>query len=137
MPLVVDASIVACWALTDEEHADATRALERVRVEEAHVPTLWWFEVRNVLLVNERRKRLTETETRAFLHVLSQLAVTIDRSPDETTVLALARRHRLTVYDATYLELAQRRGLPLATLEGDLAAAARAEGVALVGNETA
>jgi predicted nucleic acid-binding protein len=135
MPFVVDASIVANWALADEEHTQATLALERVRTEEAHVPTLWWFEVRNVLLTSEHRQRLTEAETRAFLHELSRLAVMVDRSPEEAAVLALARRHRLSVYAAAYLELAQRLGLPLATLDAALAAAARAEGVPLINDD--
>jgi predicted nucleic acid-binding protein len=129
MPFVLDASITACWAFADEDHPDAALALERIRGDEARVPALWWFEVRNTLIVSERRGRLTETDTAAFLRRLARLGVTVDRSPEEAGVLALARRHRLTVYDASYLELAQREALPLATLDTELARAARAEGV--------
>jgi hypothetical protein len=58
MPFVLDASIAACWAFDDEDHPVAALALERVRTDEARVPSLWWFEVRNTLIVNERRGRL-------------------------------------------------------------------------------
>jgi predicted nucleic acid-binding protein len=132
MPFVLDASVTACWAFEDEDHLVAALALERVRFDEAHVPSLWWFEVRNTLIVNERRKRLTESVTADFLRELARLAVTVDRSPKEADVLMLARKHRLTVYDAAYLELARREGLPLATLDRALAGAARAEAVPLI-----
>jgi predicted nucleic acid-binding protein len=133
MPFVLDASIAACWAFDDEDHPVAALALERIRTEEARVPSLWWFEVRNTLVVNERRRRLTESDTAAFLRGLALLGVTVDQSPQEADVLTLARRHRLTVYDAVYLELARREALPLATLDTDLATAARAEQLPLLG----
>ena len=60
MPFVLDASFAACWAFDDEDHPVAALALERVRTDEARVPSLWWFEVRNALMVSERRGRLTE-----------------------------------------------------------------------------
>lgn len=132
MPFVLDASIAACWLFEDEDHPHATEALDRVRNDEARVPRLWWFEVRNMLLVNGRRARVTETDTTAFLNALSRLAIFVDRTPGDD-VLGLARRHRLTIYDAAYLELARREDLPLATLDRDLAGAARVEGVALIG----
>ena len=132
MPFVLDASVTACWAFEDEDRRSATLALERLVSDEARVPSLWWFEVRNTLIVNERRGRLTERDTAAFLRGLSRLGVTVDRSPDEDKVLTLARRYRLTVYDASYLELAQRETLPLATLDVALARAARAEQVPLL-----
>ena len=96
------------------------------------MPCLWWFEVRNILVVNERRRRIAESDTAAFLLNLSKLRIRIDRAPDEGAVLRLARTHRLSVYDAAYLELAQREGLPLATLDADLRTAAAGEGVALL-----
>ena len=133
MPFVLDASIAACWAFEDEDHPVAAVALERIRTDEARAPSLWWFEVRNTLLVNERRGRLTEADVAAFLRGLSRLGVTLDRTPDEAALLALARRHRLTVYDASYLELTQREGIPLATLDSELANAARADKLPLIG----
>lgn len=133
MPFVVDASVTACWAFRDEDHPVADTALERLRTDEAMAPALWWFEVRNVLVVNERRKRLTEADSAAFLRDLARLRVGLDRTPQESEVLRLARTHRLSVYDAAYLELAQRHTIALATLDADLIRAARAEQVALVG----
>ena len=133
MPFVLDASVAACWVFEDEDHSYAAQALARIRTDEAHVPSLWWFEVRNTLLVNERRGRLTEIDTAAFLRGLSRLAVTVDRTPGEADVLVLARQHRLTVYDAAYLELAQRKNVPLATLDNWLASAARVEALPLIG----
>jgi predicted nucleic acid-binding protein len=133
MPFVLDASIVACWAFTDEDHAVADLALEHIRTDEACVPALWWFEVRNMLVMNERRKRITERETASFLRRLDRLRITIDRSPEETDVLMLARRHRLSIYDAAYLELARRDGIALATLDKELATAAISVGVTLLG----
>ena len=132
MPFVLDASIAACWAFEDENHPAAALALERIRTDEALVPGIWWFEVRNTLVVNERRGRLSEADTAIFLRGLSRLGVTIDRTPEESAVLALARTHRLSVYDASYLELAQRERLPLATLDHDLRKAARTAGTALL-----
>lgn len=132
MPFVLDASITACWAFQDEDHPHADLAFGRIRTDEAIVPSLWWFEVRNILIVNERRKRIVEPDTAGFLRDLSRLAVRIDRLPDEANTLRLARTHRLSVYDAAYLELAQREGIVLATLDADLASAARAERVPLI-----
>jgi predicted nucleic acid-binding protein len=132
MPFVLDASVAACWAFEDEDHPTATLALERIRSDQARVPSLWWFEVRNTLIINERRGRLAEADTAAFLRGLSRLGVTVDRLPEEAGVMTLARKHRLTVYDASYLELAQRETLPLATLDADLIRAAREENLSLI-----
>lgn len=129
MPFVVDASVVACWALSDEHHAVADRALRRLSREEAVAPALLWFEIRNILVVNERRRRLTEAETREFLARLLDLPIRTDVSPAESEVLRLAREHKLSIYDAAHLELALRLRLPLATLDDALLAAARREGV--------
>ena len=135
MAFVLDASTTACWAFQDEDHPDADVALEQMRSEEALVPSLWWFEIRNILVVNERRKRLRESDTAAFLVNLSRLRIRIDRAPDEGAVLRLARTQRLSIYDAAYLELAQREGVPLSTLDADLRRAATSEGVALLAPE--
>lgn len=130
---VIDASILAAAGLADERHPRAEHAIERLRKAAALAPSLLFFEIRNVLLVNERRKRLSEEDTAAFLEVLRRLPIDVDGACDETRLLLLARKHRLTAYDAAYLELAIREGLPLATLDADLERAARAEGVEIVG----
>lgn len=131
---VLDASMVLAWALEDERQAGAVDTLVRLKTgDEALVPALWWFEVRNALVSNERRGRLGEADTAIMLRELARLPVSIDRSPEEASVLALARRHRLTVFDAAYLELAQREGLPLSRLASALQGAAAAYGVSLLG----
>ena len=83
MAFVLDASITACWAFDDEDHPDASLAFDRMRSEEGVVPGLWWFEVRNILIVNERRRRITESDSAAFLLSLSRLRIRVDRVPDE------------------------------------------------------
>jgi predicted nucleic acid-binding protein len=132
MAFVIDASVAAAWAF-GEPSATAAAARTRLANESASAPALWWYELRNVLLVGERRGRLSERRVQEFLRELAETDLTLDYSPDETAVMTLARRHRLTVYDAAYLELALRDGVPLATLDGPLTDAARAEGVELVG----
>lgn len=133
MPFVIDASVTLCWAFDDEAHPIAALAFEVMRTEGAIAPNLWWFEVRNALIVAERRGRLAMADTTTFLRELGRLGVVINHAPDETAVLALARQHRLTVYDASYLALAQRESAPLATLDTDLRLAAKALDIPLVG----
>jgi predicted nucleic acid-binding protein len=107
-------------------------ALDRLTVGGAVVPALWWFEVRNLLVMNERRRRIAPAGTAIFLADLQKLPIAIDRAPDSETVVELAREHGLTVYHAAYLELALRLALPLATLDRALADAAPAAGVELL-----
>jgi predicted nucleic acid-binding protein len=97
-------------ALQDEEDPRADAAFARIKAEEAVVSSLWWFEIRNILVVNERRKRIAESDTAIFLRDLAGLRIRVDREPQESVVLRLARTHRLSVYDASYLELALREG---------------------------
>jgi predicted nucleic acid-binding protein len=130
---VVDASVMLARPL-GEANPIATLTRARLQDDTALVPELWWFEVRNVLIVNERRGRISEEHTDHSLREWSQLDLVVDHSLDEAMVIKLARRHRLTVYDAAYLELALRERLPLATLDASLAEAARREGVAVVGD---
>jgi predicted nucleic acid-binding protein len=133
MSLVLDSSVVGCWCFPDEENTIADVAFDRLPVDEAIVPVLWWFEVRNVLVINERRGRINSAGSAAFLPDLEKLTIIFDRDSDSETVLALARTHRLTVYDAAYLELALRADAPLATLDRELARATRAARVPLLG----
>ena len=132
MPFVVDASVVASWAFPDEDSDVARKAFERVRADEAWAPALWWFELRNTLLVGERRRRISEADVGAFLRQVSRLSIFMNHEPVEADVMRLARGHRLTVYDAAYLELAMRMGSPVATLDRPLLAACEAEGLALI-----
>lgn len=135
MPFVIDASVTACWLMPDERHPVAEAARLRMAEDIATVPALWWFEVRNLLITNERRGRIDTAQTTRALALLAGFPMVFDRSPDETAVLSLARRHRLTVYDAAYLELAMRETAALATLDEQLAAAARAEKIPLIGGQ--
>jgi predicted nucleic acid-binding protein len=103
-----------------------------VAADEAVVPAIWWFEVRNLLLTGERVGRMHSIGTAGFLADLQALSIRIDRAPESDVVLALARTHRLTICDAAYLELAGRIDSPLATLDRQLARAARAASVPLL-----
>ena len=134
MVFVLEASVTTTWAFDDESDPVADAARDLMATESATVPSLWWYEVRNALLMGERRGRLRPSNTAYVLEQLSDLPITIDPGLDETTIFRLARRHNLTFYDASYLALALRRRAPLATLDRALIAAARAEGVGLVGH---
>ncbi|MGH9482940.1 MAG: type II toxin-antitoxin system VapC family toxin [Terriglobales bacterium] len=129
---MLDASVAACWAYHDETAAEAEAAADWAERFTPHAPILFWFELRNALVGGERRRRLRPSDTETFLSDLAQLAIEFDTHPDEHRTLALARAHRLSVYDAAYLALALRLGLPLATLDRQLATAARREGARLV-----
>jgi predicted nucleic acid-binding protein len=126
MPLVLDASVTLSWAFPDEHHplADRVEQFLRTAEESAVVPVLWWYEVRNALLVSERRGRTTPDRTSLFLEGLNHLNIQISTSPESPSLIDLARSHRLSIYDASYLALAARERLPLATLDGALSAAA-------------
>jgi predicted nucleic acid-binding protein len=132
MPFVLDASVTAAWAFAEESSPVAARTLAMLGSDQAVVPPLWWFEIRNVMLVNERRGRVNEEGTAFFLRRLSMLPIAVEPLSESSEVLRLARLHALTVYDAAYLELALRTASPLATLDGDLIRAARSEGVAVI-----
>jgi predicted nucleic acid-binding protein len=132
VPFVIDASLTASWHFEDERSAAAEAILESLEHEAAYAPLIWWFEIRNVIALGERRKRATQEQTAGFIAFLSQLPIGLDSLPDDEQVMALARKHGLTFYDAAYLELAQREGVALATLDKELVTAARAEGVSLM-----
>ncbi len=132
---VIDSSIALTWCFEDEATSETDALFERVRDEGAIVPNLWRLEVGNVLLQAEKRGRISAHDVAARLDLIAELPISVDQ---ETTVrawretLAAARSERLTVYDAAYLELAERRHLPLMTLDGDLAAAAVRHGVVVL-----
>lgn len=134
MRIIVDASVTLCWCFKDERHlvADQTAAL-LLQNPVAIAPTIWWYEIRNGIAIGLRRKRLTQDSIDTFLSDLALLKIELDPVPNDGKIFDLAERHRLTFYDATYLELALREQAPLASLDVRLITAARAEGVALVG----
>ena len=135
MAFVLDASVTIAWAFEAEANPVSQEAWRRCfeLYEDVEAPSLWWFEIRNSLIVNERRQRITPARTAGFLKALASLPLALDRQIEDSALLGLARDQGLTVYDAAYLELAQRKGLALATLDKALAVAARASGVPLVG----
>ncbi len=132
MPFVLDASVTACWCFPDEQSAVADAAMDRLLDDQAIAPALWAIEIRNILIVNERRGRIEPDEADAFLRDLARLPISVRHDADERALVALARKHRLTAYDAAYLDLAVRTGAPLATLDRSLADAARTEGIRLI-----
>lgn len=126
MPFVLDSSVALAWVLPDESSPAADAVIERLAVEAAVVPALWPFEIANVLVVAQRRGRLTAKHAAAALGHLRALPIEIDAAaPDDRlpAILSLAERLDLTAYDAAYLELAQRLDAPLATLDERLRAA--------------
>jgi len=130
--LVIDSSAALSWCFEDEASPEWDVLFERVRDRGAVVPGLWHLEVANVLLLAERRGRIATGGVAMRLELIAQLPITTD---NETTVrawreiLALARAEALTTHDATYLELAIRRGLPLLTKDEALIGAAKRCGV--------
>ena len=129
MTLVIDASAVANWLMPDESTVDL-KALAASH-QDLSAPFSLWSEVRNALIVGERRGRLPVGATDRMLARLDQLNLTLDITPSSPNVLAIARKHNLTVYDALYLDLALRKSAALASLDAALLRAAQAEGVSL------
>ncbi|MBI5948358.1 MAG: type II toxin-antitoxin system VapC family toxin [Chloroflexi bacterium] len=135
MALVVDASVALSWCFRDEQSDYAARVLRLLAKETAVVPALWLVEVTNGLLVAERRGRLSAADVAHVHGILADLPITFDQMTlDEAlgSVLDLGRAQQLSTYDATYLALGMREGLPLATQDEQLRAAAARVGVRLV-----
>jgi predicted nucleic acid-binding protein len=132
VPYILDASIAACWYFGDEYDPRADKALQLLADDSALAPYHWWFEIRNVVVLGERRGRVSEQYTADFLQRLEMYPIELAMLPDGNTIFNLARQHSLTFYDAAYLELALRERLPLATLDKALIAAARAQRVSLI-----
>jgi predicted nucleic acid-binding protein len=136
MSVVLDSSVTLAWLCSDELTAPVTQVFERVTASRAWVPSLWRLEVANSLHRAVKRRRIDLEFRDASLADLALLNIGTDPDTDAftwSTTLKLAEAHGLTVYDAAYLELAQRMTLPLATLDEELRSAGRAVGVALLG----
>ena len=133
--IVIDASVAASWCFEDEASGPGDELLDQVARLGAVVPSLWHLEIGNILRQAERRKRIAEAVSQQKLLLLSGLPIETDTETSARAwgaTLLLARRHTLTVYDAAYLELTLRRGLPLASEDHDLLAAAQSQGVVTV-----
>lgn len=132
--IVLDCSVAVSWLLHDESSGKSRGLLSDVCEHGAIVPVHWVLEVGNALLVAERRKRLTAEQRTKALHLIQNLPITHDTETlhaawEET--MELARNHQLTLYDAAYLELAQRMALPLASFDKALCQAAQAQKITL------
>jgi predicted nucleic acid-binding protein len=119
---VVDNSVVMSWCFKDETNNYADTVLDRLTELVAVVPSIWPLEVVNVLSAAERQKRLSESDSIRFLTLLSQLPIFVEYERPEMMkeLLALARSNNLSSYDASYLDLAMRKGVPIATLDNKL-----------------
>ena len=127
-PFVLDNSVVMSWCFKDEENQYADNVLDYLSDATALVPSVWPLEVMNILLVAERRKRLSEADSVRFISLLSQLPISVEyESPERIMreLLSFARENNLSSYDASYLDLSMRNGIPIATLDNQLLAVAR------------
>lgn len=134
---VLDCSIAMAWLFHDEATPKTTALLNRLVTETALVPAWWFVEITNVLAMAERKGRITPPQSDAFISDLGKLGIERDNEAADrafTHLLSLCRKHRLTSYDAIYLDLAIRRSLPLATLDDDLRRTARKLGVGILGS---
>jgi predicted nucleic acid-binding protein len=125
---VADNSVVMSWCFEDEGDGYAVAVLESLEIAQVFVPAIWPLEVGNVLLVAERKKRLSQAAAVRFLALLGGLPITVEQETPERMlkeIVSLAREQGLSTYDASYLDLAMRLGLPLATLDASLAKAAK------------
>ena len=136
MPLcVLDASVTIAALIEQDRSAEARDILRQIINDSAAAPSLWSFEVGNVLLIAQRRRSLTALARREHLEDLSRLPIVIDHESAGHAwhdTMALAEHHSLTLYDASYLELSLRRKLPLATFDAALLRAAKAAGGTLL-----
>lgn len=124
MEVVIDSSLALAWALPDESSARADRLLGRLTAQDVlWVPALWWYEIANALMMAERRRRIKEADRLALDQLYERLPIRTDAHLTVNTIQhiqSLALAHRLSAYDATYLELASRKSLSLATLDKPL-----------------
>lgn len=135
MPFVIDASIVASHALPDESSERADAIVRLIDENGAEAPNFFPIEIANALLLAQRRKRIDQNARLETLATIAALDIRLDQETAPRawdSISDLAADQKLTAYDAAYLELAQRKRLPLATLDSRLADAARAIGVSLL-----
>lgn len=126
MAFVLDSSVALAWLLQDEANASTDALADRLEQENAHVPSIWPLEVGNALVTALRRKRIADGEFDRCISALSALPIEVDATAGLADILSIARRFGLTSYDAAYLELAQRRGFSLASLDEKLRQACKA-----------
>jgi len=131
---VIDNSVVMAWCFEDQANTYSDHVLDSLEKFEAVVPAIWPLEVGNVLLVAERKKKLTEADSIRFLSLLNKLPIIVDQESPERIwgeIISLARHTQISTYDASYLDLAMRSDFPIATQDKGLIAAAKRVNVAL------
>ena len=134
MSFVLDASVTLAWCFHDETTPVTTFLLEQLETESAYVPELWALEVGNILLAAEKRQRISYAKITEFIALIENLNIITDHETSSRglrEILSLAHSEKLTTYDATYLELSMRLGVPLATKNQQLQQAAKKLGVTL------
>ena len=132
MSFVIDASMAAAWLLP-EEYSDAAEIVIASITAPCPIPSLFWFEIRNILAMSERRRRIGNGGALVGMERIRRLPLDDAGIGGDGSILLLAAGHALSAYDATYLALAGNRGVAIATLDRKLAAAARKEGIAVLG----
>ena len=135
MSFVLDTSVTMAWLFEDEATQHTEALLDRLETDDALVPPLWTYEVGNVLVMAERRKRITEAQARHFTELMDSLPIHVADSHVMELwggAVIAARTYKLSVYDGAYLDLAMREGIPLATLDKALKMAASQSGVEIL-----
>lgn len=121
--LVIDNSVFMSWAFTDEKNKKSRDLLKRVEKITVYVPSLWVYELTNVLFVAEKKGRIKKVDTISFLNFIKFLPINIENSSYDIVTkdaLAISREHNITIYDASYIELAIRKNLPIASFDKEL-----------------
>ena len=134
-PIILDCSVTASWFIPDEFSKNSLNIKDKIREKGAIVPTIWSLEVGNVLLISERRKRITKEQRQKALYILKDLPIKTDELTFKNAwfeTIELAEKYNLTLYDACYLELSLRCNSKLATFDNNLKQAAKLTGVSLL-----
>jgi len=134
-PIILDCSVTASWFIPDEFSKSSFNIRDKIRERGAIVPTIWSLEVGNVLLISERRKRITKEQRQKALYILKDLPIKTDELTFKNAwfeTIELAEKYNLTLYDACYLELVLRYNSILATFDNNLKQAAKLAGVVLL-----
>lgn len=132
---VIDNSVVMSWCFQDETSKYTDAVLGHLEEATAYVPAIWPLEVGNVLLVAERRKRLSQADSSRFISLLFDLPIIVEQELPErmlSEILSLAREYKLSSYDASYLDIAMRKGLPIASTDKHILAAAKRSNIPIV-----
>lgn len=135
MGFVLDASIALSWCFKDESTASTDQALKQLEIEQAFVPEIWSLEISNILILAERKKRIKYADIVQFLELINKLNIEIDNENSIKAfneILSLAHSEKITTYDASYLELSMRKGMPLASKDLQLRKVAERLGIKLL-----